>query len=268
MPKILFLFLALAFSPSGTANNIAIEVIPLNNRLASDLQSLISPLLEESEQIIANRSSLIISATPERQKEIRKLIVQLDTRLESLTITVIQSKTQTAEALNASANVRLNYPADRIRNSSSLFRGHFGNTNSKNDSNTRQKIQTLDGKTAYIKIGKVQPIENIRLYYSEYGHPIISSNTELIEASTGFLVTPRLSGKQAILEVSPWSDKMDNTGSLSTQSGHTTIRVNLGQWVEIGGISEQSQSSATGTLSHAYSTENKNMKILIKVDKN
>jgi len=268
MLKKILLLLALVFSSSSIANELMMEVIPLNNRLASDLQSLISPLLEESEQIIASRSSLIIRATPPRQKEIKKLIDQLDTRLDSLTITVIQSKTQNAQSLNASAGIRLNYPASRQRNSSSRIRGRFGNTNNVNDSNSRQQIQTLDGKSAYIKTGKIHPVENTQLYYSEYGRPIISSNTQLIEASTGFLVTPRLSGKQVTLEVTPWSDKMNNDGAISTQSGHSTLRVNLGQWVEIGGVDQHSQQSSTGTLSHAYSTANQSTKILIKVDKN
>jgi hypothetical protein len=268
MLKIIFLFLSIFLSTSCTANDLVIEVVPLNNRFASDIQPLISPFLEDSELIIANRSSLIIKATPLRQKEIKKLINQLDTRLDSLTITVIQSKTQNAQSLNTSANINLNFVKNRRSNFSTDFRGRFGNTNDLNDSNSRQQIQTLDGKSAYIKIGKTHPVENTQLYHSEYDRPIISSNTQLIEASTGFLVTPRLSGKQVTLEVTPWSDKMNNDGTVSTQSGHSTLRVNLGQWVEIGGVDRHSQQSSNGILSHAYSTANQSTKTLIKVDKN
>ena len=267
MFKIIFLFLSLFQSTLCIANNLVIEVVPLSNRFASDLQPLISPFLEDSELIIANRSSLIVKATPLRQKEIKKLIDQLDTRLINLTITVVQSKTQTAQALNASANINLNFPNRRSKFSTE-FQGRFGNTNDLSDSNSRQQVQTLDGKPAYIKTGKIHPVENISVYHSGYGYPAISRDTQLIEASTGFMVTPRLSGSQVTLDVAPWSDQMNNNGELSTQSGHTTIRVNLGQWVEIGGVDQHSQQSSNGTLSHAYSTANQNTKILIKVDKN
>ncbi len=267
MPKLFFLLLFF-FGLPCFADNLVMEVVPLNNRFASDLQPLISPFLEDQERVIANRSNLIIKATPFRQKEIRKLIDQLDTRLSNLTITVIQSKNESAQSLNASANIRLGFPARNRSQFSTSLRGRFANTEDLNQSDSQQQIQTLDGKPAFIKIGKIHPVENISFYHSDYGYPVFSKNTEFIEASTGFRVTARVSGKQVTLDILPWSDEMTNNGVLSTQSGHTTIRVNLGQWVEIGGVDQQSQRSSYGTLSRAYSTENKSMKILIKVEKN
>jgi len=244
------------------------RVIPLHNRFASDLHSIITPLLENSERIIANRSSLIIKASPARQIELLNLIKQLDQRLSNLTITVIQSKTDTAHSLNAAARVRVNLSPHRSANLSAKMHARFADTTSLNQSDSQQKIQTLDGKPAYIKTGKIYPVKDINLFHSSDGQPIISSNTRLISATTGFLVTPRLSGKQVNLEITPWSDKMNNNGSLSTQGAHSTVQVNLGVWIEIGGIDQQSQFSSHATLSHAYSTKNNSMKILIKVDKN
>lgn len=267
MLKIIFILLFLFFSTFCIAGESVMQVIPLKNRPASELQSLISPLLENSERIVASHSSLIIRATPSRQKELVNLIEQLDTRLSNLSITVIQSKTQTAHALNSSATIELGFPANKPSSISAKTRGRFASTVGLNNSDNQQKIQTLDGKPAYIKTGKIHPIENTSINYSEYRYPIISSNTQLIEASTGFLVIPRLSGNQVTIEVTPWSDKMNKNGVLSSQSGHTTMQVNLGQWVEIGGIDEYSQLSGNRRLSHAYSTANKRMRILIKVEK-
>lgn len=267
MLKLLFLLFAVFFSTPSIATQPVIKVIPLNNRSASELQQLISPLLENSEHIIANRSSLIIKASPSRQLEIKHLIKKLDTQLSNLSITVIQSNTRTAAALNASANVNLTIINNRSNNYSGRIHGHYANTEDLSNNDSQQKIHTLDGKPAYIKTGKIHPIQNISIYNSSFGYPVISNNTQLIEASTGFQVTPRLSGKQVILEVTPWSDKMNRNGVLSSQSGHTTIRVNLGEWIEIGGIEQQSQHNTNRVLSHAYSTNNKSMKILIKVEK-
>lgn len=264
----LFLLISIFFVSASFADDLVMEVVPLNNRVASELQPLISPFLEDSERIIANHSNLIIKATPLRQKQIRRLIDQLDTRLNNLTVTVIQSRTKTAQMLNASANITLGFPRNNRSRLSTRFRGRFGNTEGLNQSDSQQQVQTLDGQPAYIKTGKTHPVETISIYHSDYGYPSISRNTQLIEASTGFMVTPRLSGKQVTLDISPWSDKINNNGTLSTQSGHTTIRVKLGQWVEIGGVDEQSQRSSYGTLSRNYSTENKSMKIIIKVEKN
>ncbi len=73
MLKILILSLPLFFSICSYANETVMEIIPLKYRPASELQPLISPLLESSEQIIANNSNLIIKATPTRLKELKSL---------------------------------------------------------------------------------------------------------------------------------------------------------------------------------------------------
>jgi len=267
MLKILFLFFSVFFTTYSIADDMVMKVVPLNNRFASDIQPLISPFLENSEYLIANGSSLIIKATPARQNELKKLIGQLDKQLSKLTITIIQSNSKTADSLNASANIRIGTSLSNKSKLSGGLRGRFADIEKSSYSESRQQIQTLDGKTAFIKTGKVHPVHNTNILSSSTGYTSISSNTQYIEASTGFLVIPRLSGTQVTLEVSPWSDKMKNSGVLSTQRSHTTIRVRLGEWVEIGGINEQSQSTATRNLSHSYSTRQKKSRILIKIDK-
>jgi len=267
MLKLLILLFAVFFSTFCLASELVMKVIPINYRSTPELQQLLSPLLEDSERIIANRSTLIIKATASRQLEIRRLIKQLDTQPSNLSITVIQSKTKSAAILNASANINLAITRNRNFKESGRIRGRYANTEDFSNTDSQQKIQTLDGKPAYIKTGQTHPIQSTRIYNPTYGFPIISSNTQLIEASTGFQVIPRLSGRQVILDISPWSDKMNKDGTLSSQSGHSTIRVKLGEWVEIGGIEQQSQRSSSGVLSHAYSTKNNSMRILIKVEK-
>ncbi len=267
MLKIIFLPFLL-FSISSIANATVMEIIPLYHRTAEDIKPILIPLLEGSEQVIANNSSLIIKATPARLEELKRLINNLDTPLNNLTITVIQSKTKTAEQLNASANIRLYTNRHNTSKLSGQIRGRFAQTEGLNQSDSTQVINTLEGRSATIKTGVTYPVQNINITNSGYGYPSISSNTQLIETSTGFIVTPRLSGDQVTLEITPWSDHLNNRGSIDSHGANTTIRVRLGEWVEIGGISENSQTTINGTLSHAYSTANNNLRLLIKVEKN
>jgi len=265
MLKILLLFLSL-FSISS-ANEAVMEVIPLHHRPASELIPLISPLLERSEHIIDNSSTLIVKASPARLEEIKLLISKLDTGLNNLSITVIQSKTQTAEDLNASVNFRLHIPLDNPSELSGRIRGRYANTEELNSNDSTQVIRTLEGQPAYIKTGGIHPVNNYTVSGWGYRYPAVSSNTQFIEATTGFAVTARLTGHQVTIGVSPWSDKMNNRGTIETQSASTILRVNLGEWVEIGNISESSQSTKSGYISHRYSTENSKTHILIKVEK-
>lgn len=267
MLKILLFSISLFFSICSHANETVMEIIQLNYRPAEELQPLISPFLEDSEQLIANSSKLIIKATPTRLRELKKLINQLDTPSTNLAITVIQSKTKTAEELNASVNISIkNSIHDRSQPSVKAY-GRFGQTKNLSNTDSTQIVKTLEGRAAYIKTGTTHPVQNITVYNTGNGYPAISNNTHHIVTSSGFLVTPRLTGNQVTVEIIPWSDKMNYEGNIETQSGYSTIRVNLGEWVEIGGIRKQSQKSSNRTLAHAYSTKNNDFHILIKIEK-
>jgi hypothetical protein len=115
-------------------------------------------------------------------------------------------------------------------------------------------------------MGSNNPIRYTTVYDSGYGQRVVSSNTQYIEATTGFAVLPRLNGEQVTLEISPWSDQMKNNGVTDTQSVQTTIRAKLGEWVEIGTINEESQSSGNGFLSVEQGSGQSILHILVQVE--
>ena len=269
------IFITLLNNISFAAETI-IEVITLYNRPASEIQPLISPMLEDTDRVMADGSNLIVKTTPERLNEIKKFINNLDTRLNNLIITVIQSRHTTAEELNAAARVNLNIPIDDLSKSSGRITGHYDRAKIQNANESTQTIRTLEGNSAYITVGKTYPIQNVQIYNSGYGYgyPAVSTSTEFIDATTGFAVTPRLteqhpiSGEQqVILDVSPWSDNVNVQGQIESQNVQSTIKINLGQWVELGGIDEDSHSSANGNHATIRQTNQKRAHILVKVDK-
>jgi hypothetical protein len=56
-------------------------------------------------------------------------------------------------------------------------------------------------------------------------------------------------------------------GQIEFQNVQSTIKINLGQWVELGGIDEESHSRANGNLATIRQTNQKRAHILVKVDK-
>jgi hypothetical protein len=268
MLKVILIYLSL-FSISS-ANATVMEVIPLHNRPASELIPLISPLLERSEHIIDNGSNLIIKASPVRLEEIKLLITKLDKGLKNLSITVLQSKSKTAEDLNASINIK---EFDHPSNLSGRTRGRYASTEELDSNDSTQVVRTLEGRPAYIKIGGIYPVNSYSV--SGWGRggrrrrrdTDISSDTEFIEATKGFAVTARLTGHQVTIGVNPWSDRMNKQGIIETQSASTILQARLGEWVEIGNVSESIQTTRDGHISHRYSTKTTKIRILIKVEK-
>ena len=254
-------------SSLGWAQETILEVIPLFNRPASEIQPLLEPLLENSDRVIADGSSLIVRTTADRIEQINALVSHLDTAASNLVITVLQSRYSTADELNAAARARVQIATDEPSQFSGRIVGHVYQTQGQNINEKGQTIKTLEGNTAYIKTGNIHPVENVSINSPVYGYPSVSTDTEFIEASTGFAVTPRLAGDQVILEVSPWSDTMNGQGQLETQGAHSTLSINLGEWIELGGVNETNDSSGYGTLSRTRQTRKNQLHILIKVDK-
>jgi len=250
----------LALSGVAYADNTVIEEIPLYNRPASEIQPLLQPLLEDGDRLIDNGSSLIVKTTPARLESIQALVKKLDARLNNLVISVLQSTNKTAAELNAEA-------AMAVSPSGIAMRGMVGDTRDLRSNQANQVLRTLEGQAAHISTGQVRPVQNYSVYSSPYGYPAISSNTQMIEASTGFAVTPRLAGQQVMLDIEPWSERFQRGGQIETHGARTSIRANLGEWIEIAGSDTTQRSDSQGFNTFNHSTSKNDLRILIKVDK-
>jgi hypothetical protein len=253
------IFIALLCS-NVFAEETVLEVIPLANRPAFEIVPLLSPLLGNTAQIIDNGSNLLVKTTPDRLAEIKAIVSQLDVRQSNLVITVMQSNQSTADELNAAARVQLNGSTDYSLRSGGRIIGRLYQTQEKNADKNIQTIRTMEGVPAHIKTGNIYPGQ----YSANYGY---ATATESIEATTGFEVIPRLAGQQVVLSVSPWSDKMNGQGQLEVHNAQSTLRVNLGEWVELGGAGESSSSSSNGAFVNTRQTGGRQMHILVKVDR-
>jgi type II secretory pathway component GspD/PulD (secretin) len=260
---VLFILFA---NPYSAKAELIVEVIPVYNRPASEIQPLLMPLLETADQIVANGDNIILKTTPERLQTVTNIIRKLDNQLSNLQITVIQSREVTADQLNAGLDMDLNIPSSNPADARGSVVGYFNEFQGRSNNQNRQTIRTLDGAPAQIKVGRSVPVSTYQSYRDSYGYPNKNRSIQYIEATTGFQVTPRLVGQQVTLEVSPWSDRFDSSGQIQTQEANTTLRANLGEWVEIGAVEENGQSSGSGASSlNQQSVQNK-LRILVKVN--
>lgn len=251
----------LVYAGIALAGESVMEVVPLANRPAAEVQRLLAPLLDADDRVVDNGSSLIVKTNPAKLAEIRSLIQKLDTRLSNLVISVLQTSHKTAAELNAEAALALSPNAIQMH-------GMVGNTEDLRNRQQHQQLRTLEGQPAHIKTGQVRPVQNYGVYDSGYGYgSSVISNTQMLEASSGFAVTPRLTGDQVTLDIEPWSDSFQRNGNIATQSAHTSLRANLGEWVEIAGNAETEQSSGTGFNTFNHASRQNNLRILIKVDR-
>lgn len=254
-------------SPIQAADSV-MDVIALKYRPASEIQALIAPLLEPTDRVIANGLTLILKTTPQRLAEIKQLIAKLDTGLTNLLITVVQGQNISVDDFNASAKLHADFSLNRPSLSNINIKGHYYQTKNKNTIDNTQTLRTIEGRAAYIRVGKVHPVEHIQLQSQGFGYPLVASHTDYIEATTGFEVVPRLTANGVLLTISPWAEHLNNsTDQITTQGAQTTIRVRLGTWVEIGGNTESSRHNRDGISRKVRRTQTGDTHILIKVDR-
>jgi hypothetical protein len=247
--------------------NAEMKVISINNRPASEIRDLLLPLMQPDERAVASGSNLILRATPERLLEIQSIIGELDLAQENLLITVVQGRDISAEQFNLAAKVQAKVNPTDIVNRSFQIDAKIRKTKSKDRKQNTQTLKTIDGQPAHIKIGSAHPVQDVYVSPSRFGNPTVTSETHFLETSTGFVVTPRLVGNnQVILDIAPWSDSF-NHRQIDTQDMHTVVRVRLGEWIEIGGNTENFHSDSSSLLAEVRTTHSQNTRVLIKVDK-
>lgn len=256
--KAVWLALAVLAGQTARAEEPVMEVIPLANRPAAEILPLLAPLLDAEDRVVDNGSSLIVRTSPDRLATIQSLVRKLDARLSNLVVSVLQTSSKTAAELNAEAAIAVSPDAIRMR-------GMAGNTADLENRQQHQQLRTLEGQPAIIRTGEVRPVDNYNVYQYGYGATVYN-NTQLVEATTGFAVTPRLIGRQVIIDVAPWSDRFGQNGQLDTQSAQTSIRANLGEWVEIAGNVDDENSRHSGFNSFNHATQHNRLRILVKVE--
>ncbi len=257
----------LLLSQFVAAERTVLEVIQLTGRPAEELQPLLAPLLNPEDRIVANGYDLIVRTTPARLVEIKQLISRLDTQPHNLLITVLQGRDISAQELNAGAGITLNIPLDKPSAATSSIKGGLQLRENNTHSDHTQTLRTVEGHTAYIKVGKTYPIQDVRTYHSPYRHNTTTRTTDFYEATTGFAVTPRLSGDQLTIDILPWSEQMRHDRYFETRGAHTTIRTNPGEWVEIGSQEQNEQLDQRGILSKSLQIQKDTLRVLIKIEK-
>ncbi|VXC28901.1 Secretin [Pseudomonas sp. 8AS] len=246
----------------------ATELLPLNYRTADEVIPVVQSVLDGQGKVSAYGNQLVVNASAEKIQEIRELLSQLDTAPRRLLISVDTSESgyQDSEgyAVNGSAsagNVEIEAGRGEVhgRDQVRIIRR---STDSRNGG--IQQVQTTEGYPALIQVGQSVPLTSTSI--GPYGQ--ISQNTEYRNVTQGFYVTASVTGDRVHVSISSNNDRMNRSqpGVIDVQSTDTRVSGRLGEWISLGGVSEQSQNDDSGFL-RRHSTQGANdMSMRIKVD--
>ena len=264
-PIVLLITLLLASAVQAASVNI----IQLMNRPAEEIIPVIEPMLGPGDAISGQGFKIFLRSSPETLAEVKEIVAALDAPAKTLQISVFQGSKRKLKKLGLSGNIQIaNDDANVSVGSGNTTGGGSVTYGSGNVSGSVSGVDTQQG-------GQNSPVHRVRVSegreaYIETGKqiPFFSGGIDSGNVLTGFYVLPRIHGDSVTLEVSPFKNSLTGSGggSIQTQSAQTTITGPMGQWLLIGGVSEQSSQTQSGIGSQTSSQSRRNESIWIKAE--
>lgn len=246
----------------------ATELIQLNYRSADEVLPLVQAALDGQGKASSYGNQLLINAAPEKIAEIRDLLGQLDKAPRRLLISVDTSE----QSLGDRDGYRVDGSASAGDVEVIAGRGEvqgrdqvriIRRSTSSNSGGTQQ-VQATEGYPALIQVGQSVPLTSTSV--GPYGQ--VYQNTEYRNVTQGFYVTATLSGDRVHLNISANNDRVNpyQPGVIDVQSTDTRVSGRLGEWIPLGGVSQQSQGNDSGFLRRHSTRGSNDMSMRIRVE--
>jgi hypothetical protein len=225
---------------SGIAANGELAVFTVQSRPAQDLLPLLRQALGEQGTVAASGDRLIIRAPAGRLEELRWLVRELDKPPRNLMIEVRVDRHDYARE----QGFRVGSEDQKTATMGRFYlreRGTDGNHN-------EQKVRTLDGRAAFIRIGQSVPVYEVSESQDLSGAIKQSYRVRYKDVTRGLYVLPRLHGDQVTLELYQHDERQAavRTGHFDIQHASSVISGQLGEWISLGSIDSQARDSHSG----------------------
>jgi len=237
----------------------SLQVIQLQHRSAQEVMPILQPLLEPGGALSGQDYQLFVRASSANVAQLRQALAQIDRAPRQLLVSVRRGSRQDIDAESASGSVVIGPDGSRATVRAT-------DSSAQRAGNAIASVQVLEGNSAFIATGSSVPI--VTAAAAGGGRrPFVAGTTSYRDISSGFTVTPRIAGEQVVLEISQQAQRLDsNNRDVQTQSLSTQVSGRLGEWIQLGGISESSSATYGGILSHSYSTQSDAQSVWVKVD--
>lgn len=232
-----FLLLIAAVSGSAIAQG-TLEVIPLRHRTADQVVPVLRPLFEPGGVLSGQYNQLIVRTSPQNLAQIRAALDAIDRPQRRPMISVRFDNTLQSARSGVESDARISN-----RGSSANLR--IEDSRSSRGEQVDQHIQVLEGGQATISTGE---------------------SRNYAQAGTGIAVMPRVSGNNVALDIGAQQEAFTRGGAIQGERAVSTVRGQLGEWIDLGGASGISTRSDSGILSSRERGASQNRGIWVKVE--
>lgn len=249
-----------------------VAVIKVNYRSASDILPLVETLLSSRGKatLDTRTNSIIVNDTSESVAKIQALVANMDKPSEQVRIRFRFQETGLSKDRDISASGKVSGDRWSVATGRSRREGlhvRARDTRVNRQGTTESFISVMSGSFAYIWVGKDIPFTEQWVSLSRrYARVVEKVNFQRVE--TGFEVRPVITGNSVHVEIVPRISSLEEgeRGVVRLTEASTTINVPKGQWVAIGGSSEQSDEVIRDILASGSSSTNSTLSLSLKVE--
>jgi type II secretory pathway component GspD/PulD (secretin) len=252
--------LLFSVSPAWAA---ALEIITLQHRSADQIVPQLQPFVEPGGALTGVGEKLFLRASARNQVEIRKLVEALDLPVRRLMISLRQDGETSEDGQGAGLNGRVRIVDGKV-GASGTARVYSSDRRQRSDIN--QRVQTVEGGRASIMVGQSVLLPFRQIVLTPAG-AVVADTLVQRDVASGFVAVPQLSGDNVTIEISPVNDSFGRTpGSVNTQRLVTTVSGRLGEWMQLGGSTDETSERESGVTRYGTRSASRQRRLLLKVD--
>lgn len=258
-----------------------LEIINLKSRTADQVLPQLRPFVEPGGTLSGMNNQIFIRASAANRQQIKELLAAIDRPPRRLVISVRQDADSTASARGGEVSGRVGSDHARIesrrtviggagvtvRRGDDVVRGQVYDSRSAGSERVAQQVQVVEGGKAYINVGTSVPVPLRQTVLTPSG-AIVSETTVYRDLGTGFTAEPQLAGDNVTLTISPTHDTPGSygPGSANIQRLTTTVSGRLGEWIVIGGSTQERSGEESGTLRYSTRGGSTGRSVQLKVE--
>jgi type II secretory pathway component GspD/PulD (secretin) len=248
-----------------------VAIIKVNYREASDLLPLVQDLLspEGKAAVDTRTNSLIVIDSNASLTKIQAFVTNMDKPAEQVKIRFRFQETGLSTDRNISTSGRVSGEHGSVTIGGAEEEGvHVRALDSRTQHRgaTESFISVMSGSTAYLWVGRDIPFTERWVYLTHtYAH--VTETVKFQRVETGFEVRPVVAGDRVHIEIIPRISSFDEAQQVvRLTEASTKVTVLRGQWLTIGGTSEQSNEAMRDILSYGSSSSNSALSLSLMVE--
>ena len=260
-PLLITTFLTVAlWSGPALSQLLVTEVIPLKYRSAADIIPVLKPLISAPGTISGIYTTLVVKTDADTLAAIKQVLSALDRAPRNLLVTVRHGVSDNLHNSGIDSSITLS-------TGSSQGNVRVFDNRSTTDGQDTQQVRVLEGHKAFIQFGESVPLaQRAVILFGDL--PTVQDSVEYQDLTTGFYALPRVTDDRGVVQISPHRRKLGNLddGVIAVQQAETTVAGRLGEWMLLGGTTNEAQHDEAASVYSTRSAEARAHSIYLRVE--